>query len=251
MDKSENEEPPFAKVMLFGTFHFQNPSLDAVKNRVHDVTQQESQAYLINLSKRISEFKPTTVLLEFDPKEDDQINSRYQSYLKNSEYNLSVNEIEQLGFRIAKQSDLQRVDSFDNRDTPWKSKDLFEKLNDYPDIKSNFEQAIHQLTKCEDELHASKALNEILAHYNSPEIDQKNKSLYLLTNQIGAGDDFSGANAAASWWHRNFKMFAMVQKFAKPRERVLVIGGQGHIAVIRDLVPLDPGIVTEDITDYL
>ena len=61
----------------------------------------------------------------------------------------------------------------------------------------------------------------------------------VLTNAVGAGENFSGADAAASWWRRNFRMYANVQHIAQPGTRVIVIGGQGHTAVMKDLLGID------------
>lgn len=250
MKNTEVVSPKAATVMVFGTYHFQNPSLDLVKNRTHNVMDKDSQTYLNELSDRITKFRPTVVLLEFDPKDESQINLKYQEYLKGKK-ELAVDEIEQLGFRIAKKCQLQRVNSFDNRKTPWKSEELFKQIKKYPKLENEFNKAVQSLAEYEDQLHKSKSLRDIFIHYNSQEMDQKNKSLYILTNEVGAGTDFSGANAASSWWHRNFKMFSIIQKFAQHGERVLVIGGQGHIAVIRNLMELDPKIISEDINQYL
>ena len=41
---------------------------------------------------------------------------------------------------------------------------------------------------------------------NDPDMLRANKVLDLLTNAIGADDNFIGADAAAAWWQRNFRM---------------------------------------------
>ena len=40
----------------------------------------------------------------------------------------------------------------------------------------------------------------------------------------------SGADASASWWQRNFRMYALIQQHAQPGARDIAIGGQGHTA---------------------
>lgn len=62
-------------------------------------------------------------------------------------------------------------------------------------------------------------------------MDDKNKSLYLMTNGVGVKDNYVGLSATASWWHRNFRMYAIIQQYAKKNQRIFVIGGQGHTAV--------------------
>ena len=67
-----------AKVMMVGVFHFANPGLDKVKSDQINVTTAENQAYLIALSKRLSEFKPTHVLLECSIEQADAYQKQYQ-----------------------------------------------------------------------------------------------------------------------------------------------------------------------------
>lgn len=244
----KNQAPPI--LMLFGTFHFANPARDLVKSGVNDVLSAASQSYLAELTQRISKYNPSHILLEYDPTEDQSVNNRYGKY-RNDEYQLSRDEIEQLGFRIAKSLGLNRVHSFDERNIPWLSEKLFEQLNKSPEIEKQFNEAIFQLTEEEKSAQSTLSLRELLKRYNSAEMDRRNKSLYLMTNAIGVDENFVGADASASWWHRNFRMFARIQKFAQPGARLLVIGGQGHIAVIRDLVKLDPNLISEEIDFYL
>ena len=61
-----------AKVMLMGVFHFANPQADKVKTKQINVMTAENQAYLTSLTKRLSEFKPTVVLLEYNKKYQQQ-----------------------------------------------------------------------------------------------------------------------------------------------------------------------------------
>ena len=237
-------------VMLFSTFHFANPGLDKVKNKVKNVMDETSQSYLEKLSRRIFKFKPTVILLEFDDKKEKEINRRYTQYLR-GDYQLSVGEIDQLGFRIAKLSGLRRIDGFDDRGIPWAANKLFKEIKNEPMLEKRFNEDFRKITKDENEAHSSLSLQGILKRYNSSDMDRRNKSLYILTNVIGVDKNFAGADASASWWQRNFRMLAKIQKFAKPKQRILVIGGQGHIAVIRDLIKFDSNITIENIHSYL
>ena len=86
---------------------------------------------------------------------------------------------------------------------------------------------------------------------NDPERDRENKALYLVTNDVAAGAGFAGADASASWWRRNFRMYANVQRAAAPGRRVLVVAGQGHTAILKDLLAIDGGREAEDVAPYL
>lgn len=240
-----------AKVMLLGVFHFANPGLDAVKHPTIDVMTPASQAYLEQLTAQLLRFKPTKVLLEYDPANEEKMNQRYRDYLAGN-YALERNEIYQLGFRVAKQAGLASVQSFDERNTPWRS-ELWDYMPKHdPAMMAAVEALIAKLSADGERAHTTLNLRELMQLHNSPDYDRANKDFYLLINPVGAEQKlFHGADSAASWWHRNFRMYANIQLHAKPGERILVIGGQGHTAILRDLLDIDTRIDAEDPRPYL
>ncbi len=242
------EEP--AQVILIGTFHFSNPGMDAVKVKTFDVLSDESQAFLQAFTERLAAFKPTKILLEYNPENELLMNQQYTDYLAGN-YELEVNEIYQLGFRIAKAAGLQGVQSFDHRDLQWNAENMFDyaKEHDSPEMK-NFNQIIADVTRQENQDRDTMNLRELLQRSNDPEQDRINMNLYLATNAIGAGDGWSGADASASWWQRNFRMYANIQKAAQPGERVIVIGGQGHTAILKTFLEIDSQLEGVPVTSY-
>ncbi|MEM7708371.1 MAG: DUF5694 domain-containing protein [Pseudomonadota bacterium] len=232
------DEPP-AQVLLIGLFHFHNPGQDVVKTDVLDVMTDENQAYLQALSQRIAALKPTSVLLEYDPAMQQEMQAEYEGYRAGS-FELTHNEIYQLGFRVAALANLKEVHPFDEREVGWEAEELFKRIESDPETKARLDALIAEITEETNRKQATLPLAELLHDHNSPAEDQRNRSFYLLTNHLGAGEDFVGADAAASWWHRNFRMYANVQRHATPGSRVVVIGGQGHIAILRGLLADDP-----------
>ena len=239
-----------AKVMLVGAFHFSNPGKDVVKVDDVDVMDEASQQFLQQFAERLAGFKPTRVLLEYDPENEELINQRYSDYLAGT-YELGVNEIYQLGFRIASLSGLKAVQSFDHRDLHWQPEAMFEyaKLHDSPEMKT-FNEIIERVTKEEKQARATENLRGMLIRANDEERDRLNMDIYLATNSIGVGDGYSGADASASWWQRNFRMYANIQKVAQPGERIIVIGGQGHTAILKQLLRTDHRLEEEMVDGY-
>jgi len=228
-----------ARVMLVGTFHFQNPGLDVVKSQDMDIFTEESQSYLQAFTARLAGFKPSRVLLEYSPEEDEVINERYREYLAGND-DLPANEIYQLGFRIARESGNDRVYGFDQRDIEWQADAMFAYAgkHDSPEMAA-FNQIIGQITADDKKARATMPLRELLIRANDPLQDRINMDLYLVTNAIGAGDGYAGADAAASWWRRNFRMYANIQRLAQPDERIIAIGGSGHMAILKQLLSID------------
>ena len=245
------EEPEPAQVMLFGVFHFVNPGLDVVKTDQIDVMTEDNQAYLQALSARIGAYNPTAILLEFGPDLEPEIQREFRRYV-DGQFELPSNEIYQLGFRIAAISEADTVYGFDERHVSWNAEPLFEYL-ETTDLETGARMSafIEELTLDHQQAQDKLSLQENLARTNDPDLDALNRSFYIFTNHVGDRDDFVGADAAASWWHRNFRMYAHVQRFAKPGERVLVIGGQGHTAILRQLLADDQDREAVDVRPYL
>lgn len=237
-------QPAPAKVMFIGLWHFDNPGLDAVKYTSIDVMKPAEQEYLIALSKRIAGFKPTRILLEYPATRDALMNQRYQDW-QAGKFELQVNEMYQLGFRIAKEAGLKRVDGFDVRDVKGDDS-LWPHLMQDPALSKEFNAMIAEMSKRLSHLHKTLSLKALLQRNNDPAEDRENMSFYLWLNPIGTeAAPHMGSNTASQWWQRNFRMYALVQKAAQPGERVVVIAGQGHTAVMRGMLAADTKRVEE------
>jgi hypothetical protein len=243
-------QPAPGRVMLLGLFHFDNPGLDAVKYQPIDVMQPAPQAYLEQLARRLAAFAPTKVLLEYPARSDERVNQQYTQYRAGS-FELRRNEIHQIGFRVAALAGLDRVHGFDVAAPPGEPK-LWAYLPQEPQAQRQLEQLIDGESKRLQLLHAQQPLQEILRLMNSAEEARRNKGFYMLLNPVAAASGlFHGADASAHWWHRNLRMYALVQQHAGPGERVLVIAGSGHTAILRDLLHADPQRAGEDVLPRL
>lgn len=238
-----------ARVMFLGLFHFDNPGRDAVKYSPRDVMQPAEQAYLLALAERLARFAPTKVLLEYPAKNDEAINQRYADFVA-GRFELPRNEIYQIGFRVAKIAGHARVHGFDVDAPPFHA-ELWSYLSKDPAAEANLMNLISSESTRLQGVHRSMSLKEILALSNSLPEDRRNKGFYMLLNPVGAEERlFHGADAAANWWHRNLRMYALIQAHARPGERVLVIAGSGHTAILRDLLRADADRVEEEVQPY-
>jgi hypothetical protein len=244
------EVKPLPRVLLLGLFHFHNPGLDAVKFEPIDVMAAEQQAYLVALAGRLASFAPTRVLLEYPQKSDEAMNQRYADYLA-GRFELGRNEIYQLGFRVARLMGHERVYGIDAQ-APRGGTGLWDYLAERPEMQQDLERLIAAESERLQRMHRALSLGEILALSNSVEEDRRNKGFYMYLNPVAAGSGlFLGADDAAAWWHRNLRMYALIQEQAQPGERVLVIAGSGHTAILRDLLRADGMRLEEDVLPYL
>ncbi len=241
-----------APVLLLGSFHFDNPGLDAVKFQAIDVLQPAPQRYLQGLAQRLADFKPTRVMLEYPESADEAVNQRYRNHLA-GRHSLGLNEVEQIGFRVAQRAGLARVHSVDEQVPSDAYEALFANLPKRdPRLWAGLMAKVQELSARMQQAHSSQSLGQLLREANSPEADRENKSLYMRFNSAGAAQrEYLGADSAAAWWQRNLRMYARIQAQAQPGERVLVIAGSGHTAILRDLLRSDAERVEEPVQQYL
>lgn len=107
-------EPPPVKVMILGTYHFDNPGLDTHNLKADDVTTPRRQAELAELAVRIKRFKPTRVAVESAVDAADLKLAAYRAYVP-ADLATTRNERAQIGFRIAHDAGLADVYGIDEQ----------------------------------------------------------------------------------------------------------------------------------------
>jgi len=94
------QEPKRAEVLVLGTYHMANPGHDIFNMQADDVLAPKRQQEIAELTEVLKKFKPTKIAVEADYGTD-AVPKRYAEYLA-GKHELTRNEIEQIGFRLAK-----------------------------------------------------------------------------------------------------------------------------------------------------
>src|SRR5688572_6748507 len=97
------------QVMLVGTYHFSNPGKDIHNVKAVDVLTAERQRELSNVIAALGKFAPTQVAVEWP---EQVVTERYAKF-REGQLPESRNEVVQLGFRLARELDLQTVHGLD------------------------------------------------------------------------------------------------------------------------------------------
>ena len=219
-----DNQPP-AQVMLFGVFHFANPGRDVVKTDQIDVMTDENQAYLEALSNKLSKYNPTVVLLEFSPEREPEMQERFRQYVDGS-YQLTSNEIYQLGFRIAARSDTDTIYGFDETNIHWQAQPMFEYLesND-ASTEARMSAVFEELTAADQKAHASLSLQELLLRANDADRDAQNRALYMMTNHVG--DEPRRGRRQLRWRRRGRELVASQLPDVRPGATTRAAWGTG------------------------
>jgi hypothetical protein len=98
-------------VMLLGTFHMR-PSNDMRQLELDNLLRTKRQQEIREVVDRIKRYKPTKVAVEVATDKNTILNEQYKQYIDGN-LDLEVNEVHQLGFRIAAESKHKRIYAID------------------------------------------------------------------------------------------------------------------------------------------
>src|SRR5688572_26443571 len=104
-------KPARAEVLVLGTYHMNNPGRDIFNTQADDVLTPKRQAEIVQVIETLKRFQPTKIAVERTAG-DERIRKDYAAYLAGT-HQLTRNEIEQLGFRLAKDLGHQTVYAVD------------------------------------------------------------------------------------------------------------------------------------------
>ncbi len=240
-----------AKLLILGTYHFANPGLDYAQIEVADVLSQEKQREITAVLTTLATFKPTKVAVEAAYNKAESLNQEYAAYRVGS-HELTRNERQQLGFRLAAQFNHDRIYAIDHPGNfiPFEAA-LTYAAEHHPDVAQKFQETIARWETEMNQLQQTASIGEILRENNRPQAIADGHQLYLDFTAVGAGDTFIGAEVLAGWYDRNIRIFANLRQIMQPYDRVLVIYGSGHLAILQELARSFADIELVNALDYL
>ena len=234
------------QVLVVGTFHFNYPGLDYNKTSEQDkidVLEEPKKTEVTELVEYIKKFRPNKIAIEAFPKW--QATNKLKKY-KEGEFQDKRDERYQLAMRIARDLQLDTlfaIDSWALSDYRAQTDSLyFSNLFKDFDFQSDdpYNQYITDWYKEEEKLCGKINLLDYFKLTNSKEWHDYIYGAYLV------GDfkleDYRGADILSMWWYnRNLRIFRNLQKITENKnDRILMIFGNGHAAVLRQLIYASP-----------
>lgn len=233
------EKPAQTKIMTLGVFHFAFPNLDVVKTEEKDkisVLDEPFQSQIKSICKAIEEYKPTIIAIELTPDQQPIIDSLYSLY-KSDKFNLKKSESYQLGFRIGKQLNLDKIYCVDDRGRHYENiEELFSdktRLSKFEDYYLNSRDTVYDLPVSNNKI---SNIIDALYEANNPERIKERLASYLLhpfKYEENAGD-FTGVDfETGRWYNRNLRIFRNIQRISNGgQERILLIIGSEHLNLL-------------------
>ena len=236
-----------AKVLVVGTFHFDYPGLDAMKEAEEDkidVLQEPKKSEVTALVAYIRRFRPNKIAIEALPKWE--AGRKYREY-RSGQHRDRRDERYQLAMRIGLEQGLDTIYSVDASDM---TEDLMaidsayvqELARDF-DFQSDadpYTDIFRTWFESESKAVSRVPLLDYFKYMNSAESHQYGYGAYLIGDfKLG---EYRGADLiAASWYNRNLRIFRNIQRIAEgPEDRILVVIGNGHAAILRQLFEASP-----------
>lgn len=241
---------PTIQVLVLGTFHFANPGADYAQFQGIDVLTPARQREVRSVVTQLGRFQPTKIAIERGPADSAEINADYGRFLA-GKFNLTRNEVHQLGFQLAAQLrhpvlypvDVQlamRIDSVMS----------YARIHDTA-FAGRFERTIAEVVALLDRKQREESIGENLRFMNGPAALLQAHQIYADMATVGARDNYIGAHVVGQWYERNLRIFANLARIARPGDRIILIIGQGHAPILRELVRSHPAMQLVDALPYL
>jgi hypothetical protein len=247
---TQAQESKPAELIILGTFHFANPGLDVAQFEAINILSETKQKEVLEVVASLAAFNPTKIAIERGESKGQGIDSLYAAY-RGGNYELGSGEDEQLGFRLASEFDHNSLYFIDEPgDFP------IDKVLDYANQHDTlfleyFHQFISKVEEQMDSIQKVASVGEMLKFENDPDRISWGHSFYLTIAGVGAKENKVGASLLSAWYDRNIRIFANLKAMAEPGDRIIVIIGAGHAAILRALVEADAKLKLVDPLDYL
>ena len=230
---------PKAKLLMVGTFHFNYPGLDGYvapdRDKV-DILSDLRQAEVEELANYIAQFKPTKIAIEAT--HSWKATEKLRAY-KMGDYQEERGERFQLAMRIAKNLKLDTLYAIDALTIADELKKRYPEFSDslWQDFNWRGESKIDSLYK--NWFQYSSRLNKEASLLESFKYANSKESLeYAYAANFSADfalEGYTGPDVMSIYWYnRNLRTVRNIQLLtANSEDRILVIMGRGHIAMLQ------------------
>jgi hypothetical protein len=251
-DQQEDLSHEKIQVLNFGTFHM-GFTTDANKTEF-DEDDRKNQQRVHAVAKKLSDFKPTVILVEQEPKYTEKIQQEYRNYVNNPDTLFEEpSEIELLAYELGRLSGTERIYAIDHKmgynyrigqqidnqiDSEWHDKYYEDPYSFYPSIDVN-EDSLSLLDRLKL-MNRDRYLDFLIA-----------VNADMLTH-AGTEDGYEGADEAAKYYQRNLRMYSNINRIDLDEDdRVFILMGASHTAFFRDFMSRDPKYKMVDTHSYL
>ena len=242
--------PARAEVLVLGVYHMSNPGHDIFNMQADDVLAPKRQAEIAQLTEVLKKFHPTKIAVE-GSFSDDRIPKRYADYVA-GKYELTRNEVEQIGFRLARELGHKTVYPVDvDGEFPFQHIVNYAKASGRSKELDAMMGEVGAMVKAQNAYLASHTVLETLLYMNSDDKVAEDVGFYYREAQFGEPWDWAGADLVSDWFRRNMRIYSNVVQLAdSPNERLLVIFGAGHLGWLQRDFASNPNLRLRKLAEF-
>jgi len=239
-----------AEVLVLGAYHMANPGRDIFNMQADDILSPKRQAEIAQLMAVLRTYQPTKIAVERDPG-DKGIAKDYADYLA-GKHELTRNEIEQIGFRLAKELGHKAIYGVDaDGEFPYPRLMKYAKATGRSQQLEALMGEVGAMVKAQNEFLGTHTVLETLLYMNADEKVAEDVGFYYREAHFAEPWDWAGPDLLADWFRRNIRIYSNVMQLADtPNERLLVLFGAGHLGWLRQDFASDPTIRLRKLAEF-
>jgi hypothetical protein len=239
------------EILVLGTYHMANPGHDIFNMQADDVLSPKRQQEIVQVVDVLKKFHPTKIAVESEIGST-ATTQHYTDYLA-GKYSLTRNEVEQIGFRLAKELGQKTIYPVDEEgDFPYGRVVNYAKANGRADKLEALQAGMGARVKEQDDFLSSHTVLETLDFMNADSRVAKDIASYFAFVPYGDSDDYAGPDLLAMWYQRNIRIYRnIVALIDSPNEKVLVIYGAGHLAWLQQDAANDATVKLRKLAEFI
>lgn len=237
-------------VLNLGTFHMgYTPDATTTEFDEHD---EKNISEVHKIAKAIAAYKPTIIIVETLPEDNEALETSYREYLKDPEMKFeNPSEIELLAFEVGRLSKTSRIYGIDFQ--KGYNYRLASQLENSMDSSTYFKY-MAMLDKLEKQYPTENmTLLEQFIVMNDPRYQDIliNINADMLTH-VSTKNNAEGADEAAKFYHRNLVMYSNLNQIEVTGEdRIFILMGGTHTAFFRMWLERSPKYNPIDVSMFL
>jgi len=237
------------EILVLGTYHMANPGHDIHNMQADDVLSAKRQQEIAQLIEALKRFHPTKIAIEADVGSQ-RAPQQYSDYLA-GKYALSRNEIDQIGYRLAKELGHRAIYPVDvDGDFPWQRVVNYAKANGIAARFDSINAGVATMVKEQGDFLASHTVLETLQFMNADSRVARDMGVYFAVVRFGEPFEYAGSDLVAAWYQRNIRIYRnIVALIDSPNEKILVIYGSGHLGWLRQDIANDASVRLRTLAD--
>jgi hypothetical protein len=215
-----------------------------------DVQSPKRQQEIAQLMEILKRFRPTKIAIEAEVGSQREP-QRYADYLA-GKYMLSRNEIDQIGFRVAKELGHRAIYPVDvDGDFPFYRVRNYAKANGLADKFEAMQAAVGTRVKAQGDFLRSHTVLQALQYINADSIVAKAMASEYSYVPYGEPYEYAGPDLLAAWFQRNIRIYRnIIALIESPNDRILVIYGSGHLGWLRQSIANDGTARLRKLADF-